>query len=146
MSAGAVTDALIGRLRAGSRDLVVILNFANADMVGHTGVFEAAVRACRFVDGCVGRIVGETLSLGGSVVVTADHGNAEQMIDPVTGSPHTAHTLNPVPVIVAAPDGPGAARAAVRTGGTLAAIAPHMLFLLGLPQPPEMTGRNLLVL
>ncbi|MGH9869120.1 MAG: 2,3-bisphosphoglycerate-independent phosphoglycerate mutase [Candidatus Polarisedimenticolia bacterium] len=146
MSAVEVTDALVSRLRAGPKDLVTILNYANADMVGHTGVYEATVQACRVVDECVGRVVHETLSLGGSVVVTADHGNAEQMIDPATGGPHTAHTLNPVPVIVIAPGRPDAGRASIRTGGTLADIAPTMLFLLGLPQPPEMTGRNLLVL
>jgi len=146
MSALEVTEALVSRLRAGSKKLVVILNFANADMVGHTGVYEATVRACRVVDDCVGRVVSEALSLGGSAVVTADHGNAEQMIDPASGGPHTAHTLNPVPVIVIAPGHPAVARASIRTGGTLADIAPTLLHLLGLPQPAEMTGRNLLVL
>ncbi len=143
MSAAGVTDVLLKRLAAGSRDLVVILNFANADMVGHTGVYDAAVRACRFVDGCVGRIADEVLGRGGSLIVTADHGNAEQMIDPVTGGPHTAHTLNPVPVIVAAaaPDRLPAPR--LRAGGTLADVGPTLLAMLGLPQAPQMTGRPL---
>jgi len=143
MSAGGVTDALIDRLRSDRENLVVILNFANADMVGHTGVFDATVRACRFVDDCVGRVVGEVLSMGGRAVVTADHGNAEQMIDPETGGPHTAHTLNPVPVIVVDERLSGTARVALREGSALADIAPTMLSMLGLPQPAEMTGRDL---
>ena len=141
MSAGAVTDALLARLKEGAGDLVVILNFANADMVGHTGVYDATVRACRFTDHCVGRIAGAVLPMGGSLVVTADHGNAEQMIDPKTGGPQTAHSLNPVPVIVAAP---GLEGSRLRTGGTLADIAPTMLEMLRLPQPAEMTGTTLL--
>jgi len=146
MSAGPVTDALLARLRSDAKDLVVILNFANADMVGHTGVYDATLRACRFVDACVGRIVGAVRSMGGSVIVTADHGNAEQMIDPVTRGPHTAHTLNPVPVIlVAGGREPGAAPGSrLRQGGTLADIAPTMLAMLGLSQPAEMTGSSLL--
>jgi 2,3-bisphosphoglycerate-independent phosphoglycerate mutase len=145
MSAGPVTDALIERLRGGARDLVVILNFANADMVGHTGLYEPTLRACRFVDECVGRIAREVLPMGGSLLVTADHGNAEQMIDSRTGGPLTAHTLNPVPLIVAAEDlPPDAVSAPPRPGGTLADIAPTMLALLGLPQPAEMTGASLL--
>ncbi|HET6373280.1 MAG TPA: 2,3-bisphosphoglycerate-independent phosphoglycerate mutase, partial [Candidatus Polarisedimenticolia bacterium] len=145
MSAGRITEALLARLAGAPRDLVVILNFANADMVGHTGRYEATVRACKFVDECVGRIAKHVLGVSGSLIVTADHGNAEQMVDPVTGGPHTAHTLNPVPVIVATdlPSSPGTGR--LRTGGTLADVAPTMLALLGLPQPSEMTGRSLLV-
>jgi len=143
MSAGGVTDALIDRLRSDSKDLVVILNFANADMVGHTGDYEATVRACRFVDECVGRITGEVLSRGGRTIVTADHGNAEQMIDPDTGAPHTAHTLNPVPVIVVDPSRGGGARVGLRPGGSLADIAPTLLTMLGIRQPAEMTGRDL---
>jgi 2,3-bisphosphoglycerate-independent phosphoglycerate mutase len=148
MSAAGVTDALLARLESGAKDLVVILNFANADMVGHTGVYEATVRACRVVDECVGRIVGAVLGMGGCLIVTADHGNAEQMIDPATGGPHTAHTLNPVPAILVgaghANDAPGGAAAPLRQGGTLADIAPTLLSLLGLGQPAEMTGRSLL--
>ena len=91
MSARRVTEALLERMRAGPRDLVVILNYANADMVGRTGILEATVRACRVVDDCVGRVVDAALALGGAALVTADHGNAEQMADPVNGGPHTAH-------------------------------------------------------
>jgi len=146
MSAGPVTDALLERLGGDASDLVVILNFANADMVGHTGVYEATLRACRFTDQCVGRIAKAVLNMGGSVIVTADHGNAEQMFDPITGGPHTAHTLNPVPAIFAGPGletGAGG-RPAIQPGGTLADIAPTMLHLLKLPQPAEMSGVTLL--
>jgi 2,3-bisphosphoglycerate-independent phosphoglycerate mutase len=146
MSAHEVTEALVGRLRDAGRDLVVILNYANADMVGHTGFYDATLEACRVVDACVGRVVNEALSLGGSALVTADHGNAEQMIDPLTGGPHTAHTLNPVPAILVTPGRTTASGAALRAGGTLADIAPTLLSLLKIPQPPEMTGRDLLVL
>ena len=144
MSAGPVTEALVKRMRAGGSDLVAILNLANADMVGHTGVYEAAVRACRVVDECVGRITREALSLGGSAVVTADHGNAEQMTDPDTGGPHTAHTLNPVPAIVVSDAHLKERGARLRGGGTLADVAPTILQMLGLPQPEAMTGRTLL--
>ena len=143
MSAQGITDALLERLETGGRDLVVILNFANADMVGHTGVFDATVRACAVVDRCVGRIADTVLGMGGSLVVTADHGNAEQMIDPATGGPHTAHTLNPVPAIIARTQLRGR-RLPPRAGGTLADIGPTMLAMLGLEQPVEMTGRPLL--
>ena len=144
MSAGQVTDALLTRLRGGAEDLVVVLNFANADMVGHTGIYDATVKACRFTDECVGRIAAEVLPRGGTLIVTADHGNAEQMIDPVTGGPHTAHTLNPVPVIIAGDRLAKQAPGKLREGGTLADIGPTMLALAGLPQPPEMTGASLL--
>jgi len=143
MSAGPITDVLLERLRKGASDLVMILNFANADMVGHTGDYEATLRACRFVDQCVGRIVREVGAMGGSVVITADHGNAEQMIDPETGGPQTAHTLNPVPVIVVS-SRMTPSKEGLRPGGTLADVGPTMLQLLDLPQPAEMTGRSLL--
>jgi len=142
MSAREVTAALLTRLRAGAKDLVVILNYANADMVGHTGRYEPTVEACRVVDECVGHVVQEVGAMGGTVIVTADHGNAEQMIDPATGGPHTAHTLNPVPVILAAPG----EKPPLRSGGTLADVAPTMLALLGIPGPPQMTGVDLRVL
>ena len=140
---GIVVSHEAERLETGGRDLVVILNFANADMVGHTGVFDATVRACAVVDRCVGRIADTVLGMGGSLVVTADHGNAEQMIDPATGGPHTAHTLNPVPAIIARTQLRGR-RLPPRAGGTLADIGPTMLAMLGLEQPVEMTGRPLL--
>ncbi len=143
MSAEGITGALLDRLASDHRELVVILNFANADMVGHTGNHDATVRACAVVDRCVGRIADAVIPPGGSLVVTADHGNAEQMIDPATGGPHTAHTLNPVPVIVAQHRLRGTG-VTLRNGGTLADIAPTMLEMLRLAQPPEMTGRSLL--
>ena len=124
---------------------MVVMNFANADMVGHTGVYDATVAACRCIDECVGRIAAGLLPVGGTLIVTADHGNAEQMIDPATGGPHTAHTLNPVPVIIAGRQQALAAPGAkLREGGTLADIGPTMLALAGLPQPAEMTGSSLL--
>ncbi|HKY32978.1 MAG TPA: 2,3-bisphosphoglycerate-independent phosphoglycerate mutase [Candidatus Polarisedimenticolia bacterium] len=146
MSAPDVTAALVQRLKSGPKELVVILNFANADMVGHTGVYEAALSACRVVDDCVGTIASAVSGMGGAVIVTADHGNAEQMIDPATGGPHTAHTLNPVPFILGLPGRPASPPPPLRRGGTLADVAPTLLALLGLPQPAEMTGRDLRVL
>lgn len=140
MSAYEVTDELIKRLETGKYD-VIILNYANCDMVGHTGVFEASVKAVEAVDDCVGRVVDKILSMGGAALVTADHGNADQMCEP-DGSPFTAHTTYPVPLIaigvedaVLPPPGEG----------RLADLAPTMLRLLELPQPAEMDGRCLLV-
>ncbi|MHC5111768.1 MAG: 2,3-bisphosphoglycerate-independent phosphoglycerate mutase [Planctomycetota bacterium] len=140
MSAHGVTDAVLKRL-ADHRDDLIIMNYANGDMVGHTGVLSAAVRAIECVDECVGRITEAVLAAKGRLIVTADHGNAEQMKDPETGGPHTAHTTFPVELIVV---DPGAAGRALRQGGRLADIAPTALTLLGLPCPAEMTGRCLL--
>jgi 2,3-bisphosphoglycerate-independent phosphoglycerate mutase len=140
MSAPEVTAELVRRLRLDPRQ-VVILNYANADMVGHTGRFEETVAACRVVDRSVESVVTETLRLGGAAVVTADHGNAETLIDEATGGPVTAHTLNPVPVHVA---GPGLEGKRLRPRGILADVAPTLLTLLGLPLPKEMEGRSLL--
>jgi 2,3-bisphosphoglycerate-independent phosphoglycerate mutase len=147
MSAGAVTDALLAALaendRAGTPFDVIILNFANGDMVGHTGILEAAIRACETVDMCLRRIEAAIRARGGTVLVTADHGNAEQMKDPDTGEPYTAHTLNPVPLILVADRFKGCR---LEQGGALKDIAPTMLSLLGLPIPEEMAeGRSLLV-
>nr|MBA2431106.1 2,3-bisphosphoglycerate-independent phosphoglycerate mutase [Chthoniobacterales bacterium] len=119
---------------------LVILNFANPDMVGHTGVVEAGVKAVETIDGCVRQVVEKTLSLGGRCLITADHGNCEQMRN-ADGSPNTAHTTNLVHLIYAAED---AEQFRVESG-ILADVAPTLLALLGLKQPPEMTGRNLLV-
>jgi len=141
MSAPAVTAEVLRRLAAAPGQ-VVILNYANADMVGHTGKFEETVVACGVMDREVESVVRETLRLGGHALVTADHGNAESMIDQATGGPVTAHTLNPVPVHVA---GPGLAGRRLREGGLLADVAPTMLELLGIAAPPEMEGRSLLV-
>jgi 2,3-bisphosphoglycerate-independent phosphoglycerate mutase len=138
MSAFEITGALLDQL-ANGRHRVVIGNFANPDMVGHTGVLGAAIRAVEVVDECLGRIVEDVLPRGGAVVVTADHGNCEQMRDPVTGQPHTAHTLYPVPLFLIQEGATGS----LREGGALEDVAPTLLGLLGLPKPPEMTGRDL---
>jgi len=115
----------------------LILNFANPDMVGHTGIIPAAVRACEAVDAALGEVVGALADEGWGALVTADHGNAECLIDPVTGGPHTAHTTNPVPCWLLG------SRTPLRAGGSLRDVAPTLLGLLGLPPPPEMTGRDL---
>ncbi len=140
MSAAGVTAELLRRLEADPRR-VVILNYANADMVGHTGKFEPTVEACRVVDRSVESVVTTTLRLGGHAVVTADHGNAEEMIDSVTGGPITAHSMNPVPMHVA---GRGLKGKRLRERGLLADVAPTMLGLLGIPLPKEMEGRSLI--
>jgi 2,3-bisphosphoglycerate-independent phosphoglycerate mutase len=115
-----------------------VLNFANPDMVGHTGSLPAAIRAVETVDACLGRIVTAIEEAGGAMLVTADHGNCELMRDPATGGPHTAHTTNPVPVMLAGVEGVPLA------DGRLADLAPTLLDLMGLVQPAEMTGRSLL--
>jgi 2,3-bisphosphoglycerate-independent phosphoglycerate mutase len=140
MSALELTAEVLRRLRERPRQ-VVILNFANADMVGHTGKLDETVRACRVVDDAVAQVVRETLRLGGAAVVTADHGNAEQMIDPANGSPVTAHTTNPVPVHVVSEALRGRR---LRPDGRLADVAPTLLQLLEIPQPEEMEGRSLI--
>ena len=146
MSAVEVTDALLRVLiekeQAGAPYDLVILNFANGDMVGHTGVMAAAVTACETVDRCVGRIHQFIRERGGVMLITADHGNAEQMVDPKTGGPHTAHTLNPVPFIVVSDAYLGRA---LRPGGALKDIAPTILSLLELPVPADMEGESLLL-
>ncbi len=131
---------MLAEIETGDADLIVV-NFANGDMVGHTGVLAAAIKAVEKVDACVGRVVEATLAKGGSLVVTADHGNCEQMIDPETGGPHTAHTTFDVPLIVVEP---GVEGRSLRTGGRLADIAPTLLALMGLPKPDEMTGESLI--
>ncbi len=137
MSANEVTAAVVSRIQSGQYD-VVILNFANPDMIGHTGVLPAAVAAVKVIDGCLQRIVAATERVGGSVIITADHGNLEQMVDE-KGQPHTAHTTNPVPLILV-----NHRKLPLRPNGIHADIAPTMLELLGLPQPDEMTGRSLI--
>ncbi len=140
MSAYEVRDELLARLDSGRYDLVV-LNFANPDMVGHTGIFEAAVKAVEVVDGCVGEIVDRILSLGGAVLLTADHGNAEKMRDSDTDQPHTAHTTNPVPFTLITSDRKSYP---LREDGILADVAPTVLQLMHIPQPEAMTGRTLI--
>ena len=117
---------------------MIILNYANCDMVGHTGVFDAAVKAVEAVDACVGRTVDAVLEMGGAAIITADHGNADKMYEP-DGSPFTAHTTNLVPLCLA-----GVPGAKLREGGRLADIAPTMLQVMGLPQPAEMDGKSLI--
>lgn len=140
MSAYEVRDEVVARIALGAYDLIV-LNFANPDMVGHTGIFEAAVKAVEAVDSCVGSVVSGVLESGGAVLLTADHGNAEKMSDDHTGQPHTAHTTNPVPFTLVSDDG----RHALRPDGILADVAPTALQLLGIPKPEAMTGRTLIV-
>jgi len=137
MSAAEVSDQLVAAIGAGY-DLIVV-NFANPDMVGHTGILEAAIRAVEAVDHGLGRALDALDKARGAMIVTADHGNCETMIDPETGGPHTAHTTNPVPVILVG--GPAGARL---RNGRLSDLAPTLLDLMGLPQPPEMTGQTLI--
>ena len=137
MSAYEVCDKCVERIESGAYD-VIILNYANCDMVGHTGVFDAAVRAVETVDTCVGRVVDATLKMGGIAMITADHGNAEQMVEP-DGSPMTAHTTNPVPFILCG------AGTELRSDGRLADIAPTILDVMGLACPAEMDGKTLIL-
>jgi 2,3-bisphosphoglycerate-independent phosphoglycerate mutase len=142
MSAPELTDKVVAAIDAGKYDLIV-LNFANPDMVGHTGNLAAAIRAVETVDTALGRIAAAIAAKGGALLVTADHGNCEMMRDPETGGPHTSHTTNPVPVLLAGGGAlvPSGARLA---DGRLADIAPTLLALMGLPQPEEMTGTSLI--
>lgn len=133
MNSEKLTDAIIKSIEDGEHD-VIICNFPNGDMVGHTGKFDAAVKACEAVDACIGRIVAALSEHGGECLITADHGNAEQMKDPNTGVAHTAHTSEPVPFIYFGRP------ANIRQGGTLSDVAPTMLHLMGMQQPDEMTG------
>jgi 2,3-bisphosphoglycerate-independent phosphoglycerate mutase len=137
MSVFKVTDTLVAALEAGKYDLVVC-NFANLDMVGHTGVIPAAVKAVEAVDQCLGRVMETVAKAGGTLLVTADHGNAEDMLDE-NGNAKTAHSLNPVPFVYV---GPGDFR--VRDG-RLADVAPTILHIMNIPKPAQMTGESLLV-
>ncbi len=141
MSAKGVMDEVVSRIQSGAYDVIVV-NFANGDMVGHTGNLQAAIKAVETVDACVGRVVEATLSAGGSLIVTADHGNCEQMIDPRTNQPHTSHTTYDVEMIVV---GEHAKGRQLRAGGRLADICPTMLDMMGLDKPEAMTGRSLLI-
>lgn len=138
MSAYEVTDELLKRLDTDEYDMI-ILNYANPDMVGHTGILEAAKKAIEVVDACLGKVVDKILEKDGTVFITADHGNAEQMIDYTTGEPMTAHTTDPVPFVYVSKDS-----SELRDGGVLADIAPTMLQVMGLPIPKEMTGKSLI--
>jgi 2,3-bisphosphoglycerate-independent phosphoglycerate mutase len=138
MSAVEVTDRLVEAISGGTYDFVLV-NYANGDMVGHTGSLPAAIAACETVDACLGRVLDAAAAVGAVVLVTADHGNCEVMVDPVTGEPHTAHTTNPVPFSIF--NAPAGTR--LRAGGILADVAPTVLGLLGIDLPSEMTGRDL---
>ncbi len=137
MSAPEVTDHFVGAIEHGY-DLIVV-NYANPDMVGHTGDLAAAIAACEAVDLGLGRVLAALTKTGGAMIVTADHGNCELMVDPVTGGPHTSHTTNPVPVVLV-----GGPPGAILRSGRLADLAPTLLHLMGLPLPPEMTGESLI--
>jgi 2,3-bisphosphoglycerate-independent phosphoglycerate mutase len=139
MSAPEVTDKLVAAIDAGRFDVVVV-NYANTDMVGHTGDLKAAIKAVETVDQCLGRLAGAVTRAGGTLLITADHGNVEMMRDPETGQPHTAHTTNPVPLILVNPP----AGITGLENGRLCDVAPTLLQLLGLPQPKAMTGHALL--
>jgi 2,3-bisphosphoglycerate-independent phosphoglycerate mutase len=137
MSAHGITDALCRTVESGAHDFI-LCNYANADMVGHTGVLPAVVKAVETVDGCLARVLASAARAGASVLVTADHGNCEMMVDPATGGVHTAHTTNPVPLVAVR-----AGTCALRPGGALRDVAPTVLQLLGIRPPAEMTGRDL---
>lgn len=139
MSAYEVTDAVVKEIEKDKFD-VIILNYANPDMVGHTGVMEAAVKAIEAVDECIGRVVQAVMTKGGTVLLTADHGNADQMVDPATGQPQTAHTVHRVPLILVSKE----MKNVRLLPGRLEDIAPTMLYILGLEKPPEMTGQCLI--
>jgi len=140
MSAYEVAGVVMERLDTDKYDVVVV-NLANPDMVGHTGDLSAAIKAAQAVDECVGRILEKVKALGGAAIVTADHGNFEKMIDGTPDSPHTAHTVGDVPLVVF---GDAFKNRTLTDGGTLADIGPTLLAMMGLPQPEEMTGRSLL--
>jgi 2,3-bisphosphoglycerate-independent phosphoglycerate mutase len=138
MSAAGIADTVVNAVEKGDFD-AIIMNFANADMVGHSGKLEPTIRAIETVDMCLGRIFQALRPRGGAWIITADHGNAETMIDPATGGAHTYHTTNPVPFILLNENG----RVKLRNGGALRDIAPTLLGVLGLPKPPDMTGTDL---
>jgi 2,3-bisphosphoglycerate-independent phosphoglycerate mutase len=137
MSADGITDVLCGAIGTPEHDFI-LCNYANADMVGHTGVMPAVVEAVETVDRCLGRVLRAAEETGATVLVTADHGNCEMMVDPDSGGPHTAHTTNPVPLVAVRAGASG-----LRSGGALCDVGPTVLRLLGITPPPEMTGRDL---
>jgi 2,3-bisphosphoglycerate-independent phosphoglycerate mutase len=138
MSATEVTEEAVARIKMGLYDFVLI-NYANPDMVGHTGIMSAAMKAVDAVDACLARIVGEVRKEGGVVILTADHGNLEQMIDYETAQPHTSHTTHPVPLVIVRKG------LKLRPRGTLADVAPTVLHLMHIQPPAEMTGRSLML-
>jgi 2,3-bisphosphoglycerate-independent phosphoglycerate mutase len=138
MSAVEVTDKLVEAIASERYDLIVV-NFANGDMVGHTGKMDAAMTALATLDACLARVATALEKVGGEALITADHGNAEMMFDDNTGQPHTAHTMNPVPLVYVGRKG-----ATLASGGALCDLAPTLLAIMGLPAPKEMTGRSLI--
>jgi 2,3-bisphosphoglycerate-independent phosphoglycerate mutase len=138
MSAAGITDTVVKAIEKGEFD-AIIMNYANADMVGHSGKLEAAIKAVEAVDAGLARIYQAMKPRGGAWIITADHGNAETMIDPATGGPHTYHTTNPVPLILVSEDD----KVRLKPGGSLRDIAPTMLSVLGQPRPADMTGNDL---
>jgi 2,3-bisphosphoglycerate-independent phosphoglycerate mutase len=140
MSAPEVTDALVEAIGSGKYD-VIIANYANPDMVGHSGIVAAAVKAVEAVDACLARLRSAVEAAGGVMLITADHGNVEMMVDPETGEPHTAHTTFDVPLVLV--NAKALARPAALADGKLADIAPTILDLMGLAKPAEMTGHSL---
>src|SRR4029077_51286 len=138
MSAAGVTDVLCAAIEGGEHDFI-LCNYANGDMVGHSGVLSATVKAVETVDRCLTRVVASAERAGVTLLITADHGNCELMIDPTTDGPHTAHTTNPVPFLIAG----AAARGPLRHGGALRDVGPTVLRMLDIEPPPEMTGRDL---
>ena len=141
MSAAGVAEAIVKAVNDSAFD-VIIANFANADMVGHSGKLEPTIKAIEAVDACLGEVEKAVRAKAGAMLITADHGNAEMMIDPETGGPHTAHTTNPVPFIVIAED---AKQYTLKPNGSLRDISPTMLGMLGITEPEEMTGADLRV-
>jgi 2,3-bisphosphoglycerate-independent phosphoglycerate mutase len=140
MSAPGVTDALCNAIDDREHDFI-LCNYANGDMVGHTGSIPATITAVETVDRCLARVMASATRSSARVLVTADHGNCEMMIDPLTGGPHTAHTTSPVPFLIVDPDGD----VGLRSAGALCDVGPTLLRLLALEQPPEMTGVDLRV-
>ena len=141
MSAAGITENVVKAVEQGAFDVLVV-NFANADMVGHSGKLEATIKAVETVDACLGAVYKAVRATGGAMIVTADHGNAELMVDPKTGGPHTAHTTNPVPLILIGEHPP----AELKEGGALADVAPTLLGMMGIQPPKEMTGHDLRIL
>jgi 2,3-bisphosphoglycerate-independent phosphoglycerate mutase len=137
MSAREITDEVVKRIRSGQYGFILI-NYANPDMVGHTGIMTAAVKAVEVLDECLGRVLEAAQATGNRVLITADHGNLEVMEDRITGQPHTAHTTDPVPCILVGQ------QSGLRDGGCLADVAPTVLALMGIAQPVDMTGKSLI--
>jgi 2,3-bisphosphoglycerate-independent phosphoglycerate mutase len=138
MSAFGITDVLCDSIEKNEHDFT-LCNYANGDMVGHTGIIPAAITAVETVDQCLARVLDVAATAQARVIVTADHGNCEMMIDPATGGAHTAHTTNPVPLVIVDPDGDRP----LRSGGALRDVGPTVLALLGVEKPAEMTGIDL---